>query len=187
MFGNLKNLWLSISLKKKLGILSIIVILVMGLSVAFNIFVMNFSLDTFNVILNDNSLSYDLQEAMEEEARVFEEYVRDRSFQKEEEYRKACYRTGRCLSSLPFDYRIIGPERYARTWNIKNGYEGYKSYRDQVLEMNPLDDDFVQELYRVYRMQTYLQTYARRLVQATLKEGKESYTQKVPGLTMCLI
>ncbi len=182
MFGNLKNLWLSISLKKKLGILSIIVILVMGLSVAFNIFVMNFSLDTFNVILNDNSLSYDLQEAMEEEARVFEEYVRDRSFQKEEEYRKACYRTGRCLSSLPFDYRIIGPERYARTWNIKNGYEGYKSYRDQVLEMNPLDDDFVQELYRVYRMQTYLQTYARRLVQATLKEGKESYTQKVPGL-----
>lgn len=182
MFGNLKSLWLSISLKRKLGIFSIIVILVMGMSIAFNMLVMNFSLDSFNVILNDNSLSYDLQEAMEEEARIFEEYVRERSFQKAEEYRNACYRTERCLKVLPFDYTAIGPERYARTWNIKNGYEGYSSFRDEVLKMDPLDDAFVEKLYRVYRMQAYLQTYARRLMQATLKEGRESYTQKVPVL-----
>lgn len=182
MFGNLKHLWLSISLKRKLGIFSVIVILVMGLSVAFNILVMNFSLDTFNVILNDNSLSYDLQEAMEEEARIFEEYVRERSFQKAEEYKNTCYRTERCLKALPFDYTVIGQERYARTWSLKNGYEGYSACRDRVLEMNPLDETFVQELYRVYRMQAYLQTYTRRLMQATLKEGKESYTQKVPVL-----
>lgn len=55
-------------LKKKLGTFSIIVILVMGLSIAFNILIMNFSLDSFNVILNDNSLCYDVQEALEQEA-----------------------------------------------------------------------------------------------------------------------
>lgn len=42
MFRYIKNLWLTISLKKKLGTFSIIVILVMGLSIAFNILIMNF-------------------------------------------------------------------------------------------------------------------------------------------------
>ena len=76
MFRYIKNLWLTISLKKKLGTFSIIVILVMGLSIAFNILIMNFSLDSFNVILNDNSLCYDVQEALEQEASAFEEYIR---------------------------------------------------------------------------------------------------------------
>lgn len=42
------------------------------------------------------------------------------------------------------------------------------------------ENDFVERLYRVYRMQEYLQTYARRLVQVTLKEGNDSYQEKVP-------
>ena len=65
MFSYIKNQWLSISLKKKLGAFSVVVILVMGLSIAFNMLVMNFSLESFNVILNDNSLCYDVQESME--------------------------------------------------------------------------------------------------------------------------
>ena len=89
MFRYIKNLWLTISLKKKLGTFSIIVILVMGLSIAFNILIMNFSLDSFNVILNDNSLCYDVQEALEQEASAFEEYIRDRSWERAKEYRLA--------------------------------------------------------------------------------------------------
>ena len=38
----------------------------------------------------------------------------------------------------------------------------------------------MERLYRVYKMQEYLQTYARRLVQVTLKEGNDSYQEKVP-------
>ena len=76
MFSYIKNQWLSISLKKKLGAFSVVVILVMGLSIAFNMLVMNFSLESFNVILNDNSLCYDVQESMEQEADAFELYVR---------------------------------------------------------------------------------------------------------------
>ena len=79
MFSYIKNQWLSISLKKKLGAFSVVVILVMGLSIAFNMLVMNFSLESFNVILNDNSLCYDVQESMEQEADAFELYVRERS------------------------------------------------------------------------------------------------------------
>ena len=68
-------------MKKKLGAFSVVVILVMGLSIAFNMLVMNFSLESFNVILNDNSLCYDVQESMEQEADAFELYVRERSWE----------------------------------------------------------------------------------------------------------
>lgn len=129
MFRYIKNLWLTISLKKKLGTFSIIVILVMGLSIAFNILIMNFSLDSFNVILNDNSLCYDLQEALEQEASAFEEYIRDRSWERAKEYRLACFKTEESIKALPFQYTDINQERYARTWNIKNGYEGYRVFR----------------------------------------------------------
>ena len=182
MFSYIKNQWLSISLKKKLGAFSVVVILVMGLSIAFNMLVMNFSLESFNVILNDNSLCYDVQESMEQEADAFELYVRERSWENAKQYRLACFKTESSLDALPFDYDVIGPERYARTWNIKNGYEGYQIFRDQVLHMDQSDEGFVEQLYRVYGMQGYLQTYARRLMQSTLKEGKRSYQEKVPLL-----
>lgn len=180
MFKYLKNLWLRISLKKKLGSFAVMVILVMGLSVAFNIRVMKFSLDSFNVILNDNSRCHDFQEAMELEIKAFETYAKERTMDNREEYVLACVRSERCLKSLPFDYGRIGEERYARTWNVRNGYEGYNLFREEVLRMDTTEKNFIPSLYRVYDMQTYLQTYARRLVQVTLKEGNDNYQEKVP-------
>ena len=91
-----------------------------------------------------------------------------------------CPASERCLRSLPFDYARIGTERYARTWSILNGYETYQAYRDELAETQVRESDFVERLYRVYKMQEYLQTYARRLVQVTLKEGNDSYQEKVP-------
>ena len=61
-----------ISLKRKIGSFAVMVILVMGLSVAFNIRIMDFSLGSFNVILDDNSRCHDFQEAMELEIKAFE-------------------------------------------------------------------------------------------------------------------
>ena len=79
MFQNIKEIWLTISLKRKIGSFAVMVILVMGLSVAFNIRIMDFSLGSFNVILDDNSRCHDFQEAMELEIKAFEVYVRDRT------------------------------------------------------------------------------------------------------------
>ena len=93
MFSYIKNQWFSISLKKKLGAFSVVVILVMGLSIAFNMLVMNFSLESFNVILNDNSLCYDVQESMEQEAEAFELYVREQTWENAKQYRLACFKT----------------------------------------------------------------------------------------------
>ena len=76
------------------------------------------------------------------------------------------------------EYRRIGKERSARTWNIRNAYEGYKVYRDDVAEGNKTGSEFVDELYYVYKMQEYLQGYTGRLVQITMAEGTEEYQKE---------
>ena len=176
----LRNIWLTISIKKKIGIFAAMVILIMALSATFSICIMNFSLGGFNTILNDNSRCHDFQEALDFEIESFADYIRDATPDTRDQYVLSCVRTERCLRSLPFDYARIGTERYARTWSILNGYETYQAYRDELAETQVRESDFVERLYRVYKMQEYLQTYARRLVQVTLKEGNDSYQEKVP-------
>ena len=176
----LRNIWLTISIKKKIGIFAAMVILIMALSATFSICIMNFSLGGFNTILNDNSRCHDFQEALDLEIESFADYIRDATPDTRDQYVLSCVRTERCLRSLPFDYVRIGTERYARTWSILNGYETYQAYRDELAETQVRESDFVERLYRVYKMQEYLQTYARRLVQVTLKEGNDSYQEKVP-------
>ncbi len=176
----LRNIWLTISIKKKIGIFAAMVILIMALSATFSICIMNFSLGGFNTILNDNSRCHDFQEALDLEIESFADYIRDATPDTRDQYVLSCVRTERYLRSLPFDYARIGTERYARTWSILNGYETYQAYRDELAETQVRESDFVERLYRVYKMQEYLQTYARRLVQVTLKEGNDSYQEKVP-------
>lgn len=176
----LRNIWLTISIKKKIGIFAAMVILIMALSATFSICIMNFSLGGFNTILNDNSRCHDFQEALDLEIESFADYIRDATPDTRDQYVLSCVRTERCLRSLPFDYARIGTERYARTWSILNGYETYQAYRDELAETQVRESDFVERLYRVYKMQEYLQIYARRLVQVTLKEGNDSYQEKVP-------
>lgn len=176
----LRNLWLTISIKKKIGIFAAMVILIMALSATFSICIMNFSLGSFNTILNDNSRCHDFQEALDLEIESFADYIRDVTPDTRDQYVLSCVRTERCLRSLPFDYARIGAERYARTWSILNGYETYQAYRDELAEIKVRESDFVERLYRVYKMQEYLQTYARRLVQVTLKEGNAGYQERVP-------
>ena len=180
MGQKLRELWLSTTLKHKLGLYTSMVILIMASSAVFNVWVMDFTLDGFDEILSDNSRCNDFQQAMELEVDAFEAYVRERSDERWEEYVLSCVRTERCVRALPFQYSSIGEERYARTWNIKNSYETYSRFREQILKMNEEESGYITSLYRVYDMQDYLKDYARRLVQVTLSKGNETYQKQVP-------
>ncbi len=164
-----KNIWMKASLKKKIGMFAVMLAFVMGLSGLFNTAVVNFAVENFHVILNENSLCNDFQEAIELETEAFEVYVRDKTEENRQEYVLACVRTERCMSCLPFDYGKIGGERYARTWNVINGYENYRVSRDAVLAMDRREEGYIAQLYKVYDMQEYLQLYTRRLCRQRLK------------------
>ena len=62
MRPSLRKLWMTISIKRKIGIFAAMVILIMALSASFNVWITNVSLGSFGGILNDNSRCNDFQE-----------------------------------------------------------------------------------------------------------------------------
>lgn len=178
MRPSLRKLWMTISIKRKIGIFAAMVILIMALSASFNIWITKVSLGSFGQILSDNSRCHDFQEALDLEIKAFEQYIRNSGEETRSTYQIACVRTERCLWSLPSDPQKLGKERSARTWSVKNAYEGYKKYRDDVADGSKTGSEFVEELYHVYSMQEYLQEYTRRLVQVTLTEGNGQYQKE---------
>lgn len=176
------KIWLSFSLKQKFGVFAAAVILTIGLAVFINIGIVNFALYGFGKMLDDNVRSHAFQEAMERESEAFEIYVRKKSAENRESYEKSCERTVKSLDNLPFRYEEIGSYRYAGTWAIRNAYESYSLERDRVSSMRGIEADYVTSLYGVYRMQNYLGSYARSLVQLTLQEGNQEYLSRIPLL-----
>mgnify|MGYP003179212394 CR=1 FL=1 len=134
----------------------------------------------FDAMLADNSACYTVQDALAAETKAFSRMVPSR--ENTEEYQTACEITEASLAELPFDYEKIGEERYARTWNLLQGYAGYQKYRDAFLRMAPAADTYVDQMYRVMELQDYLSEYALRLTQATLEQENAAYSAQADQL-----
>lgn len=180
--GHLYDKWMAVTLKQKINTFAAMEIVIIGLSIIFNIYTLNFALGGFKTILDDNSKSHDLQKLMEQESSKFNIYAKDRTKENLKELNIACIRMERALVRIPYDYNEIGTNRYARTWSIKNSYEAYSRQREYLLTMDPLDANYVEELYRTYRMQEFLIIYTKDLLQITLSEGNQLYQTRVPAL-----
>ena len=151
------------------------ILLVMLLSIGLAAAVGRGTLRAFDGLLEDNSACYTVQEALTAETKAFARYVREGSQENEAEYTAACAATEESLNALPFDYAAIGEDRYARTWNLLQGYAGYCVYRDAFLQMSPAADGYVSEMYHVMELQDFLSEYALRLTQATLEQQNGVY------------
>lgn len=185
-----KKKWAHLSLRRKITVLTAVILIIMGLSASVIVTVTNAAVHGFGETMQDNLLCSEAQEALEEEKRTFHAYVREPSVENQALFERACWYTEYRLSILPFDYTLIGEERYARTWNLIHGYEGYKKYRDLVAGYEgPLQQE-TDEFYEVVGMQDALSTYALRLVQETLEEGNRNYRsmavyyQMLPALSI---
>ena len=103
MRPSLRKLWMTIPIKRKIGIFAAMVILIMALSASFNVWITNVSLGSFGEILNDNSRCNVFQEALDQEIRAFEHYVRNADQESRDTYRVACEEQnvacGHCLLS----------------------------------------------------------------------------------------
>jgi len=175
---NWKHAWRKFSLKKKIAVMTLCVIILAGGTLMFSMFVMGSALDDVEKNMQKNAIGYNLQEALQEETTHFLLYTRERSSQNREDMYAAFDHTLRCINELPFKYREIGKERYAITWSIRNGYEGYRFYREAVLAMDVSDPTYIDKLYDVFDMQENLSSYALRLVEVTLEQSSEAYEQR---------
>ncbi len=176
-------MWFSITLSQKLGVYTAMVILIMACSGLFSVWVVDFATEGFNQILEDNSRCHDFEQAMEEETQAFVTYLRESGVENRDAYTHACAKTERCLMALPKDFLQIGENRAARTWSIVSSYEQYRTVRNRFFSLDPEQSGYITELYRIYSMQNYIQKYAKRLTEETLKSGNLRYENRLPSLS----
>ncbi len=132
----------------------------------------------------NDTLCYAVQEALELERRALEALVREPSQTNRQLFDDACRVTLEAIGALPFDYAQIGEERYARTWSLRSGYEGYTAFRDALIALDPAGKDYSARYYRVMQMQEDLSVYALRLAQATLEQGSGAYRRILSSYRM---
>ena len=126
------------------GIL-LVVLLSLGIAAAMG----QYTSRAFDVLLSDNALCYRVQDAIKAETRAFARYVREGSQDSLADYQAACSETEASLSALPFDYAQLGADRYARTWNLLQGYQGYRAQRDAFLAREAGSADYVDQMYEI--------------------------------------
>ena len=131
--GRIRDRWLRLSLKQKMRLIAGFAVTVVILSITGNVVVSGFGMQGFEQILQNNSKSLELWKAAGEEARTFKAYVDGRTGEQRADYEAARERTRQAVLALPFDYESIGPNRYAKTWSIRNLYDTYADRRDRFL------------------------------------------------------
>ncbi|MCM1305612.1 MAG: histidine kinase [Butyrivibrio sp.] len=149
------------------------------LSILLAFWVIKSSLLDFSVILQSNSVASDVVQRLENEAELFELYIKTGEDGAHQRLQEAMGDTAHIVSQLPFTYEEIGEERYADTWSVLNMYQVYCEKRNGVLDAGGSDPDYISALYEVYDIQTYLQNYAKQLMRDTLEDGVRVYYERV--------
>ena len=158
------------------------ILLVTLISIGIATAVGQWTVRAFDTLLEDNAACYAVQDAIKEETRAFEHYVREPSQESSQTFADACAAAEESLAALPFDYAKIGEDRYARTWSLRQGYAGYQKARDAFLQLAPSAEDYVERMYAVMDQQDYLAEYALRLTQATLEQENTTYSSQATRL-----
>lgn len=179
MLHSIRSTWLKMSISHKMKLFVILLVIGITVAAAINIYAIRYSFSGVGQNLSDITLCENAQEAMENEVSSFQEYLRDRTDSNRTSYLDACTHTRATLNLLPYNYRRIGAERYARTWNIRNAYQNYSEARD-ALAATGLESGSggITEMYRIYGLQNYISGYLRNLSQLTAQESSEDYEAK---------
>ena len=182
IFRKIEQRWHDCTIRQKITFYMVLVFFSISLSVLFNIWVANFSLGDFNNILSESSKSSGLVHAIENESKLFEQFIKSRTTENEQLLELAMQETKLAVETLNFDYLEIGEERYSKTWSILSCYEVYVKERDYLLNISQGNVDYINQLYIVYDIQDYLREYATELMSLTLAAGSADYQAKIPML-----
>ena len=175
-----KRQWWRMSIDRKVQSFAAVIVFIILVSAGFAMFTMNYSLRDYGQLLDENRACQSFMKAMEEEGLAFDGYVSAGTETARDTLEKAIHRTERAIDALPFDYEIIGAERYALTWNIRNAYRQYAAFRDEMLSDSMNRTGFLKHLNEYNQREDYLEQYSRRLLQLTVEAGSSAYTEKLP-------
>lgn len=172
-----RRCWKDASLNLKILSCVAVFLLIMTLSTGITAWIGERAFLGFDRLLENTMACYEVQQAIDTETKAFQDFVREASQENQNKYTAACRRARQSIQALPFDYVLLGEERYARTWNLVNGYEGYARVRDAFLEGELSGEANAEQLYYVMEIQEHLSDYALRLTEATLEQSSGNYRQ----------
>lgn len=175
----IKARWEEASIKNKWLILIFVSFVIMVLSQCVTSYFGVSGLNEFEEVMENNSVYNELLEVIKEEQETFISYIRNRTDENKLAYENAALACRECISALPFDYEELGEERYARTWNVISGYEGYTKYRDKMIDSLETEPGYIDAMYEVLEMQESLSFYAAKLIEVTLTQWDSVYEEKM--------
>ena len=176
--------WQTLTIKKKITSFTGAIFVVCILSIAMVGWVIKFALVNLRFIFEENAQSIRLVQALEEEVRVFESWVQHAEGVNEDALATATRESETAILEFPYDYEMIGEQRYVLVSAIRNSYEVYGERRDNFYGMSRTNQNYVRELYSIYDMQKYMVTYANELMTATLEAGNEVYRVVIPQMLL---
>ena len=176
----IRRTWISLPLRKKAGTISVLAAFAVSCSILMNLVIAGFGMNGFRQILEDNSRSASFHAAMETESRTFKTMIRNRSEENRAAYEAACNAARKALEALPYDYDETGPERFAKTWSVRNSYDTYEKRKAVLLSMDEDNPEFVHKLYEIYQIQNYIKSYAGSLQEMNVAAGVRRYEKQIP-------
>ncbi len=176
----IRRTWISLPLRKKAGTITVLAAFAVSCSILMNLVTAGFGMNGFRQILEDNSRSASFHAAMETESRTFKTMIRNRSEENRAAYEAACNAARKALEALPYDYDETGPERFAKTWSVRNSYDTYEKRKAVLLSMDEDNPEFVHKLYEIYQIQNYIKSYAGSLQEMNVAAGVRRYEKQIP-------
>lgn len=176
----LKDTWRRLPIEKKVRTFASAVLIMLMITAVFSLAVTHFSISDYGGILASNEAVQKTIDDLAAEEEKFRAFISERTDSNLDALHAAEEHTMTSIEALPDDYTVIGSERFARTWRIRNAYGSYCKLRDEVVEARNSDQSFIKKLYQVYSIQDYLDAYARRLLQKTVSDGSRRYLSKLP-------
>ena len=121
----IRNFWQKLPITGKTKIFVFITMAGVLVSAISNAWIVGSSLRSLNRMVSDASACSKALEAVRNETAVFDRYIREMGSRNEETFTAACLETEETLDNLPSDYRLIGAERSARLWRVRNAFRSY--------------------------------------------------------------
>ena len=176
----IRTFWETLTIKNKIKYFTVSVFIAILAAILFDAWIVKLFMMDFNDIMVDNAGSGMIVNAIDRETEVFDAYVHSSDPADSAEWDEVVKSTHDAIYGVPLSYNHLGPERYAILQSLRTAYETYCRYRNQVITDYQSESMYIDKLYDVYSMQSYLALYAQRFVDATMSEGNASYLELTP-------
>lgn len=128
--------------------------------------------------LDNNDKALKLYKAVTKERNALKLYFEDEQAELPEQIDEVRNNTKDILGQIPADYSYMNEEQYIIIQSIHNIYDSYDNIYNSIVNSNLNDKDYRSAIDNCYKVQNYLEDYAKRYESITVSLGNEQYNSQ---------